>query len=402
MKFRAYKVARRLSWRRRLTTIGAFLVLAAIGGFVYAWAGLAPISARAGHWQITAWFLHFAMRQGVETRAAVFVETPQDVDVSDPMLALRGAPHFASGCAPCHGAPGQARSAIARWMTPQPPRLEDRVPDWEDEELFWILQNGIKFSAMPAWPADGREDEVWSMVAFLRRLPGMTPDEWSRLAGLEEAAAAPVAEAAFAPGEPGAEGGGTRIRRLVDPPIGEIVAESCARCHGADGRGRGEGAFPRLAGQKETYLYASLRAYAEDERQSGFMRPIAVGLTDDEMRALAAYYAGLPAGSPAGPAPDEGEIALGERVARIGVPERGVPACESCHGPESSPYYPLVSGQYEEYLKLQLEAWREGARGGTAFAHVMHMAAERLTDAEIAAVSAWYAAQPMEGRRAAR
>lgn len=240
------------------------------------------------------------------------------------------------------------------------------------------------------------------MVAFLRRLPGMTPDEWSRLAGLEEAAIAPVAGAALASGAPEAAGGGTRMRRLVDPPISEILAESCARCHGADGLGRGEGAFPKLAGQKETYLYASLRAYAEDERQSGFMRPVAVGLTEDEMRALAAYYADLPAGPPAGPAPHEGEIALGERVARIGVPERGIPACESCHGPRTSAYYPLISGQYERYLKLQLEAWRAGDRGGTAFAHVMRMAAERLTDAEIAAAAAWYAAQPVLDRRAAR
>ncbi|MGJ3262693.1 MAG: c-type cytochrome [Salinarimonas sp.] len=393
MKRRARTLLRRLSWRRRLGTIGAFLVLAAIGGLVYAWAGLAPISARSGHWSATAWFLHFAMRQGVETRAAVSATKPEDVDVSDPALALRGAPHFASGCAPCHGAPGQARSAIARAMTPQPPRLEDRVPEWTDEELFWIVQNGIKFSAMPAWPADHREDEVWSMVAFLRRLPGMTPDEWRRLAGLERADPAPVREAALAPAGDAAPSGGMRIRRLVDPPIGDIVAESCARCHGADGLGRGEGAFPELAGQKETYLYASLKAYAQGARQSGFMRPVAVGLSEPEMRALAAYYAELPAGPAAEPAADADGLALGERVARIGVPERGVPACASCHGPQTSPWYPLISGQDVRYLALQLEAWRDGDRGGTAFAHVMQTAAERLTDAEIAAVSAWYAAQ---------
>ncbi|WP_043539479.1 c-type cytochrome [Salinarimonas rosea] len=399
MKRRARTLLRRLSWRRRLGTIGAFLALAAIGGFVYAWAGLAPISARSGHWSATAWFLHFAMRQGVETRAAVSVAKPEDVDVADPALALRGAPHFAGGCAPCHGAPGQARSAIARAMTPQPPRLESRIPDWSDEELFWIVQNGIKFSAMPAWPAEHREDEVWSMVAFLRRLPGMTPAEWSRLAGLEEAAPAPVREAALAPGGPEAPGGGTRLRRLVDPPIGEILAESCVRCHGADGLGRGEGAFPKLAGQKEAYLHASLRAYARDARQSGFMRPVAVGLTDAQMRGLAEYYAGLPAGPAGAPVSDAGARALGERVATIGVPERGVPACASCHGPETSPWYPLISGQDERYLALQLEAWRDGDRGGTVFAQVMRMAAERLTDAEIAAVSAWYAAQGAPMRR---
>ncbi|GGK21132.1 c-type cytochrome [Salinarimonas ramus] len=411
MKMRAYKLARRLSskrlsWKRRLTTILAFLVIAALGGFLYAWAGLAPISARSGHWSVTAWFLHFAMRQGVETRAAVGVEKPADVDLADPVLALRGAPHFASGCAPCHGAPGEARSAIARAMTPRPPRLEERVPDWSDEELFWILQNGIKFSAMPAWPADHREDEVWAMVAFLRRLPGMTPEEWRAMAGLDAGRAAPEMEVSTG----AAAGGGTRIRGLLDR-VGEgareQLVESCARCHGLDGLGRGEGggggegAFPKLAGQKETYLYASLRAYAEDERQSGFMRPVAVALSDAEMRDLAAYYSALAPGDGAVEAVGSEEArALGAEIAARGVPARGIPACDSCHGPGTSAYYPFIAGQYEEYLSLQLEAWRAGDRGGTPFAHVMHMAAEDLTDPEIAALAAYYASLPAHGGRA--
>ena len=44
--------------------------------------------------------------------------------------------------------------------------LEDSVVDWSDEELFWIVKNGFKYTGMPAWPAQGRDDEVWAQVAF--------------------------------------------------------------------------------------------------------------------------------------------------------------------------------------------------------------------------------------------
>ena len=60
------------------------------------------------------------------------------------------------------------------------------------------------------------------------------------------------------------------------PPL--AVAESCARCHGFRGGARGDGAFPRIDGQRREYLYAALEAYARHTRPSGIMGPIAAGL----------------------------------------------------------------------------------------------------------------------------
>ena len=72
------------------------------------------------------------------------------------------------------------------------------------------------------------------------------------------------------------------------------VTANCARCHGVDGRGRGVGAFPKLAGQRSTYLLAALQAFARGARHSGIMEPIAAGLSLEEMRELALYYGTLP------------------------------------------------------------------------------------------------------------
>lgn len=361
-----------MRWKRPLAWIAGAAVAAGIGGFVFAAAGFAPIAASSGHWAVTDWALHFAMRRAVKTQS-LDVAIPPDVSLDDRALILRGAGHYESGCAPCHGTPATQPSVVVRQMTPKPPHLPPHIPSWEPEHLFWIVKHGVKFTAMPAWPALHREDEVWAMVAFLRRLPDLSEAEYRDLAA-------------------GDTGSGNRLRSL-DDPIGAVVAESCARCHGAEGLGRGAGAFPKLAGQTEPYLLASLRAYAAGERHSGFMEPVAAMLDDAALQRLAAYYAAMPAG-PAEAAAD-GDRALGARIAARGIPKRGVPACVQCHGPKDAPraaIYPQLAGQYADYITLQLEAFAAGTRGGTPFAHIMRSIAEHLEPAERKAVAAYYSA----------
>lgn len=88
---------------------------------------LAPISASAGHWPVTSWLLHTAMREAVQTRASG-IDTPA---LRDPALVLRGAGHFARGCAVCHGAPGDPRPVTVLHMTPRPPELPPRISKWK-------------------------------------------------------------------------------------------------------------------------------------------------------------------------------------------------------------------------------------------------------------------------------
>ncbi|MGR3721269.1 MAG: c-type cytochrome, partial [Paracoccus sp. (in: a-proteobacteria)] len=78
-----------------------------------------------------------------------------------------------------------------------------------------------------------------------------------------------------------------------------------------------------------------------------------------------------------------------------------IPSCQSCHalGPKPrSPDFPALAGQPEWYLARQLVLWRDGKRGGTPFAPVMEAIAERMTEEQIDAVSAWYAGRPRSDR----
>src|SRR5262249_49344791 len=77
----------------------------------------------------------------------------------------------------CHSAPGVGSGELAKGMYPQPPVLTDAASLWSSGELFWIIRNGIKMSGMPAWP-DHSDEDIWNIVAFLGRLPGMSNKDY--------------------------------------------------------------------------------------------------------------------------------------------------------------------------------------------------------------------------------
>lgn len=330
-----------------------------------AWIGFFNVGASSGHWRITEWFLHFAMRSAVRTYATT-IEVPETFDEG---AVLPAAGHFATGCAVCHGAPGEERPAMTTDMLPEPPRLEEVIADWNDAELFRIVKHGVRFTGMPAWPTQKRDDEVWAMVAFLRELPGLEPQEYRDLAYGSADAAEP-------------EG--------ADPRFEATLAE-CARCHGGDGLGRSE-AVPVIAGQRPGYLVESLKAYAAEERESGIMELATTEADDALWEQLAAHYASLPARGPASDRPEAQLIERGEAIARQGIPGRKIPACLGCHeGPDRNPVYPSLDGQKPSYLENQLRLFASGGRGGTPYSHLMTEFASRLEPAERRSVAAYFA-----------
>ena len=168
--------------RGRLARFAGWLVSGvaglAVAVFLLAWSGIYNVAASTGHWAVVDWFLAFGMRNSVELRANA-ITAPA---LENPDLVRLGAAHFHGGCAFCHGAPGIPVSPIARQMLPSPPHLATSMRPWTDEELFWIVQHGIKYTGMPGWVALERTDEVWAIVAFLKRLPQLDAESYRGLA----------------------------------------------------------------------------------------------------------------------------------------------------------------------------------------------------------------------------
>ena len=341
--------------RRWLVPIAVFLFLLMIGGAIVATSGIVPIKASSGHWAVTRWLLNFGKERSIATHS---MGTKPPKDWNEDWRIWIGAGHYETGCRPCHGSPGSAMPRIPFAMTPNPPRLGENLKRFDPAELFYLVKHGIKFTGMPAWPAQHRDDEVWSMVAFLQRLPQLSRDEYRHLAigEAEKTATAPVEDMLAPSNAPAA------------------VEQSCARCHGFDGNGRGKGAFPKLAGQKVEYLYQSLRAYSKGERESGIMEPIAASLEDSAIRELAEFYSSQVRNPPEENL-DPARIERGREIARNGLPDQNVAACVACHGPyptRRNQVFPVLHGQPVEYLVRQIELFQGMHRGGTEFHHLMH------------------------------
>jgi len=172
-----------------------------------------------------------------------------------------------------------------------------------------------------------------------------------------------------------------------DAEAGKAKAAACAGCHGTDGKGLAPGQ-PNLAGQNANYLAKQLREYKSGERANAIMAGMAASLqTDQDIEDVAAFYASLPPIE--GVAEEEG-LQRGTDIYRGGISSAGIPACSGCHGANGNGNpaagWPALSGQQAEYTKIQLEAFRSKARANDSNA-MMRGIAERLTDAEIAAVA---------------
>jgi mono/diheme cytochrome c family protein len=107
---------------------------------------------------------------------------PMTPDVLQESLA-----HFADHCATCHANDGSGQTPIGQNVYPKAPDLrESATQTMSDGELFWVIHNGIRFTAMPAWGEGDPEQDLdsWKLVHFIRHLPALTPEELERMKAL--------------------------------------------------------------------------------------------------------------------------------------------------------------------------------------------------------------------------
>ena len=158
--------------RKSLFTLIAAVAIAILLAFGFIWSGIYNVGADDHHTKPV-----FALMQSLRERS-IHVRsnglTPPNLE--DPQLILKGAGQYAAMCTGCHLAPGMTDSEIRPGLYPRPPDLSKLRFDPKDE--FWVIKHGIKMSAMPAWGSSHDDATIWSMVAFLQKLPSMTPEQY--------------------------------------------------------------------------------------------------------------------------------------------------------------------------------------------------------------------------------
>jgi mono/diheme cytochrome c family protein len=115
--------------------------------------------------------------------------TPRDAKATknplpdSPDTLRAGLEHFADHCAICHGNDGSGKSVVGSGLYPKPPDLRaDRTQKLSDGELFYIIENGVRLTGMPAFGGPGSNpNDTWPLVTFIRHLPNVTAEELRRI-----------------------------------------------------------------------------------------------------------------------------------------------------------------------------------------------------------------------------
>jgi mono/diheme cytochrome c family protein len=172
--------------------IGMFLglALAALGLWGYLATGSFNVAATVPASKAEKDLAAFALDRSVAKRAPTS-ENPVPVT---PESLRDGRDHYREMCVTCHGAPGVDASEAGEGLNPPAPDLTlQKIQRRTDGELFWLTQNGIRMTGMPAFGPTHSDEEIWKIVAFLRRLPELSDEDQKALKG--EPAAAPAAPA---------------------------------------------------------------------------------------------------------------------------------------------------------------------------------------------------------------
>lgn len=155
-------------------------------GFIYS--GIYPIGADNKHNALTFWMLETLRTKSI-ARAAKDIDVPP---LNDPLLLLSGGADYNDMCAGCHLAPGQTENDMTLGLYPSPPNLtltadqhdHDHGEGSHDDpsviarQQFWVIKHGIMASGMAAFGPTHDDDRIWAMVAFLQKLPELTPAQY--------------------------------------------------------------------------------------------------------------------------------------------------------------------------------------------------------------------------------
>src|SRR5882672_907172 len=160
----------------RMKTVAAVLVvLVIVGGLAAAVVVIRRgFSARDEPSLAEAFIARRLRSLAVPSRARRF---PNPVALTPEVLAEARA-HFADHCALCHANDGSGKTEIGQNLYPKAPDM--RLPATQsltDGELYYIIQNGIRLTGMPAWGTEEKDEDSWKLVLFIRHLPQLTPEE---------------------------------------------------------------------------------------------------------------------------------------------------------------------------------------------------------------------------------
>ncbi len=155
---------------KTLAVIIGIIVIIGAAFLIYIHSGTYNVSAMVPHTALTLSVINTLVDNSIENHAEG-IEAP---DLSDSARIHAGYEEFDEMCVQCHSGPGIGREEWAKGLYPEGPDLSEPIKEMSDAELFWIVKNGIKMTGMPSFGKTHDDDEIWSIVAFMKQLPDMS------------------------------------------------------------------------------------------------------------------------------------------------------------------------------------------------------------------------------------
>jgi mono/diheme cytochrome c family protein len=274
---------------RLRTAVATLVILAVVGGILFIYSGIYNVAALDQHGRITNWLLHTVALNSIERRARD-VKIP---DLGDRAKIARGLIVYRQDCEQCHGAPGAAPAAFAMGLMPGPPPMIQVAREWPANEIYWVVRNGLKMTAMPPWRYRMTDGQLWDVVAFVETLPKLTPTQYQARVKAEGGSVKAAGDEATDPSGVG------------DPRRGKLALQqyACAACHVIPGVIAPAGRVgPVLTGMSERSIVAGLQANTPENMIEWIRHPDKVspgtampdmGVTEQDARDMAAYLGTL-------------------------------------------------------------------------------------------------------------
>jgi mono/diheme cytochrome c family protein len=163
-----------------VTIIAATLACAAVCSIicagVFVESGVYNIGADDHHTKFVLGIIVQLRNRSIESRSRGI----EVREITDQRRLAAGAQRYSELCSGCHLAPGSSKSDMRIGMYPHPPSLAQEEVQ-EPKRAFWIIKHGIKMSAMPSWAKVLDDDAIWEVVAFVRKMPDMSPEAYQQL-----------------------------------------------------------------------------------------------------------------------------------------------------------------------------------------------------------------------------
>lgn len=162
----------------------AFISIAmAIAAVLFIYSGWYDIGADTRHNKLTYWALE-TLRDNSVAKASTDIEVPTDLATS--ARILRGGPDYNEMCLSCHLSPNKSETDFTKGLYPAPPDLTKKTMLGLNEQQvnqrhFWIIKHGIKASGMPSWAPEHDDQRIWDLVAFISKLPQLSPVQYQIL-----------------------------------------------------------------------------------------------------------------------------------------------------------------------------------------------------------------------------